>query len=123
MQKQEAKGALTFARRAHGSCQLDVRSPSSAVCSRRRAQLPTKRPVQQRLKQVLRLALGFAPLRAQPVEPSLVWASGLDGAQGFDGTAESAYSSSNPNCLNFSVRAFSVTVRTTWSGAPSGRWA
>lgn len=31
-----------------------------------------------------------------------------------------SYSFSNPLLVNFSVRAFSVTARTTWSGAPSG---
>ncbi len=34
--------------------------------------------------------------------------------------AELLYSSSNPLTSNFSVRLFSVTVRTTCSGAPSG---
>ena len=33
---------------------------------------------------------------------------------------ERAYSLSNPWLVNFSVRLFSVTVRTTWSGAPAG---
>ena len=33
------------------------------------------------------------------------------------------YSSSNPLTSNFSVRLFSVTVRTTCSGAPSGMFA
>lgn len=33
------------------------------------------------------------------------------------------YSFSNPWAVNFSVRAFSVTMRTTFSGAPSGIWA
>jgi hypothetical protein len=31
-----------------------------------------------------------------------------------------SYSFSNPRLVNFSVRLFSVTVRTTWSGAPDG---
>jgi len=34
----------------------------------RGSQLPPKRPLQQRLEQVLRLALGFALLGAQPLE-------------------------------------------------------
>ena len=36
------------------------------------------------------------------------------------GLAASTYSTSNPWVVNFSVRLFSVTVRTTESGTPDG---
>jgi hypothetical protein len=38
----------------------------------------------------------------------------------FRSVAKAAYSFSNPCCVNFRVRLFSVTVRTTLSGAPDG---
>ena len=38
-------------------------------------------------------------------------------------SSEKRYDSSNPWLWNFSVRLFSLTVRTTFSGTPSGTFA